>query len=446
MKLISSLPLDHRETIFYYPDIHVLSFDDNNEEYIKASEDFGKTLYRLFLGIRKLRILNQSDGFKRMLYIEPSRNCNLACTYCYAHAGPQFTKRLELNRIKNLVGRYNFSGVTFLGGEPLVDKAYLRSVVEMKDWDYFFFSTNGTLATESDLSYVKSRNINFQISLEPKEWSYRVNVGGKKQYDMLKPKLHIFAKYANNLSIRVVLKDGAPYVPLRDFIDGIAEDIGSYNFTIGYWPAEGDTKLSDIFDRWVEESYAIMKSDDARKYKHKLLGHMDNIFGSDIFRFYFCNAGRESVAVGPDGQLHECHRNAIKEANSDGVSSDDDPIAVDEAKLTALLFSWLDKMNNDICSSCAARYICGGLCYLDEINNAECSYITKLLPLALTEMNYYEHELVLKAMNKMQDTFRAFYSMRTQIERMVSNQEWDRLISGEMSVSEASILAQRYGI
>lgn len=343
--VIASLPLDGTKTLFYFGDVNVLSYQAD-PDLLKRSLEFRFTLFSFFRGVRILKALRASLSPPKHLFVEPSRQCNLACAYCYARSGPEFTKRLDIDKIYELIDRYGFDVISFLGGEPLMDKIYFRSVFEHGNWKSFFVSTNGILVDKSLLDLTEShKELSFQVSIEPEEWGSRVTRDGTKQITILERRQRDLP--GHHISFRVTIPRTATYVPLKNFIDRITEYMGSDNFDLSYWPATGKD-LPTRIDRWIDESYTILKTSVSRDYKDKLLfsnkfesydqkyhrlmlvgaSLTRGVFSEEGTRYFFCNAGHGSVAVGPDGKLHMCHSNAINESTDDIVSSLDDPLEI----------------------------------------------------------------------------------------------------------------------
>jgi radical SAM protein with 4Fe4S-binding SPASM domain len=444
--VVSSLPLDGKAPIYYYPNANVLTFDGGNDALLHGSEEFGRTLFRLYLGLRKIKALKRSKKIPKVLFVEPWRTCNIACTYCYAQAGPESKKTLDFGNLASLIEKYHFDRALIFGGEPLIHKDYIRALYALREWDSFFFSTNGILMDEQFLyEIVNSPNVNVQVSLEPEEWSYRINRQGRKQFDLLRSRMKLLA--GRKFTFRVVIPPDAPYIPITEFIDRLAHELDSYDFAIVYWPTYGD-KIPEWVDSWLDESYHTLGGAESWKYRNKLLGDsfMDYLLEmqTEGFRFYNCNAAYGSVSIGPDGKLHGCHEDAVVESDSDIVSTDADPLEIDENKMLKLTYRWTNNMSNDDCANCQARYTCGGLCFLARPPDSACYLLRKMLPLILTEMTAFKPKETLGLISRTESTFGKLYAMREGLRDEVMNEKWTRLVSGELPLEEAVELATIY--
>ena len=442
--VVSSLNFPGRTSLFYYPACNVLARDGADPDLLKAGAEFGETLFLFFKGVRRLRAVRESLQHPTFLYVEPWRTCNLSCTYCYAGAGPTFHKRLPLDKVKSLVRRNRFKDVMVYGGDPLVDKSYLASLLNLTQWDSFFFSTNGALMNESfQRELQRTPNASLQVSVEPQEWANRVNSAGRKGIDLALPKLKLFA--GTDFGFRLVIPSGSPYVPIEGFIRTLEESVGNSNFSVCYWPAY-EKHLPPWIGRWIDESLSLMRSD-PKRFEGKLPGESvatQVMRGGRFFRYYYCNAAYGSVAIGPDGLLHACHHNAILENDRDVVSRDDDPEAIDPTKALRITDAWTTNMNSAVCSGCSARYFCGGGCFQGAPPSAECEFREAFLPLALTDMTVYDGAIVDKLASRSRAMFWAIYSKKDELEEEIRSQQWRDMVSGAMPSSEVAAMAMQF--
>jgi radical SAM protein with 4Fe4S-binding SPASM domain len=443
---IGSLLLEEKEPIYYYPSVNVLSFDPNKQNLNKAAGEFAEVLFRFFIGIRKLKALSKAKTDPKVLFIEPWRTCNLTCSYCYAKAGPSITKKVNYDDVTSLIGKYNFSRVLFFGGEPLLDKDFVKNIYYFKQWENFFFSTNGILLNDETINQtIENANVSLQVSIEPPEWGKRVNNLGEKQFNLLRSARSLCRR--SKVQFRITIPTEVPYVRLREIIDSIAQEIGSYDFGISYWPASGD-ELPEWFDLWVDESYQLIKSEESLKYRDKVLGYsLIDYFGeiqTEGFRFYNCNAAYGSVSIGPDGRLHGCHEKAIVEDKSDVISSSEDPLEIDKTRVTQLAYIWTNNMTNGECRVCQAKYFCGGVCFMRTDAKAVCIFLRKLLPLVLTQIIISKPNVALKIISKTETVFNKLYNMKDELKKQVMSETWIRLVSGELPLQRAAELALKY--
>jgi radical SAM protein with 4Fe4S-binding SPASM domain len=450
---LQSYPLQGRHSLFYYPDFNLLTLNRHELDRVSVPRDFRETLYALFLGIRKLIAIKEAQKPPETLFVEPWKTCNLACTYCYADAGPSSNAtKLDAGRLSDLATKYPFKRVLVFGGEPLVDRKYLGHLYHARQWDDFFFSTNGLLLNRpAAQELIGLPNVNFQISLEPSAWSHRVTADGEKQFDLLAA--HVPKLGRSPANIRVTIPPDAPYLPIKSLVDQFAELLGSFRFNISYWPASGPV-LAPWLASWLEESRDLLQEDTGDKYEGKLPGHHLTSFlvGTETtgFRFYNCNAALGSVAVSPDGRLHGCHElaqgnDAIPHgAEADVISSSDDPLAIDGVKRLNLARTWSDNMSNSTCSGCCARYFCGGMCFAEDAPRAACTFLRDAIPLVLTQMARYSSRKAMRLASRSEERFKYLLSKNEELAKEVRCDKWTRLVSGELPLVEAMGLAGRF--
>lgn len=459
---IQSLPLRENKTIFYYPDLNVLVYD--KDDYLQeASKEFGDTLFSFFRGVRILKALKTASSSPKHLFVEPSRECNLACTYCYAHGNPESKQRLPLETVRKLTDKYGFDVISFLGGEPLLNKNYFASIFNMKEWSSFFISTNGLTLDSEFMDLVdEHKELSFQVSIEPKEWGSRITTNGIKQRDLLRTRLKKLS--GHRVSFRVTIPENAPHVFLKDFLNELSNDVGSNDFDVSYWPATGK-KLPDWIDSWIEESYSLLRNDVdsilsnklflSNKYEPytqergiKLVGDSltRSIFSEQGFRYHFCNAGHGSVSVGPDGKLHICHSNAINSSPEDIISSENDPLTIDNTERLKQVYKWVSSgLSSPSCSKCPMKFICGGGCAIDDPPpNAACTYLNKTFPLILSEINAYEPDQIKKIAESSMKTFSKLYEIRDELSDSVNSTSWQLFIKGKMNLDDSLRLTEEY--
>ena len=386
--VISSLPLHGRAVVHYYPGINVLSFDGSNARLLSASEEFSNTFFAFFRGARILQALKQSQMPPSHLFVEPSRKCNLSCNYCYASGGPYSKKRVGVDAVRSLVQRYDFDIITVLGGEPLIDHKYFRTILEMRQWRSFFMSTNGVFLDGELLSIMDNHpEINCQVSIEPEEWRTECHQEWGYADGVLRPIIRRFA--GHRLEFRVTIPSGVPHVSLERFIQKLTDYIGTSNFEISYWPATGKDVPSWL-DEWISESYRILLASRNGAYKNKMvfsnkfyplglqaaknklpgIGSPADLFSRRGLRFFFCDAGYGSISVGPDGRLYGCHSNAINKVTGDVVSSEADGTCGGRNEtVDTCVWGPNRNMGSPVCSDCPMRYICGGGCFNEDQPN-----------------------------------------------------------------------------
>ena len=446
LKKIQSLPLTGKYPLYYYPDINLLTLDNAVERNSALPRNFGDTLFRYFLGLRKLTALKEVQQPPKTLFVEPWRTCNLACTYCYAESGPGHHNKIDRNKLVTFANKYPFRQAMVFGGEPLLDAPFLTELQRAKQWDSVFFSTNGLLLGEkASQDLIALPNIRFQISLEPGDWPYRVTANGERQLKLIKGKLPLLRD--RNPEFRVTIPADAKHFPLKQFICELADELGSQKFSISYWPARTDASIPWMH-RWAQESYELIQNDPEEKYSNKLPGHqIITYFREGVkskFRYYNCNAAHGSVAMGPDNDIHACHELAIIEDKSDIVSTGGGTPDIDDSKRAGIAYKWSAGMKPGTCGKCDARYLCGGICFLIGAPNSACSFISGMIESGLTGLVRYNPSEVMDLTARSEERFKQLLGLMPGMTKEVNCQKWNRLVSGELPLGEATELANQF--
>lgn len=103
-------------------------------------------------------------------WIEVTRKCNLACSFCYEGSDPHCVERMSLKEFKYVADQLKENGIRqiqFIGGEPMILRDELRQMIDYCR-DYFEFIevySNGVLINESWAQYFKNNNIYVALSI-----------------------------------------------------------------------------------------------------------------------------------------------------------------------------------------------------------------------------------------------------------------------------------------
>lgn len=103
-------------------------------------------------------------------WIEVTRTCNLACTFCYEESNPNCKERMTVEMFKNIAGQLVEVGVSriqFIGGEPMILKDELKQMIDYArpKFAYIEVYSNGVLIDDSWASYFKENKIHVALSI-----------------------------------------------------------------------------------------------------------------------------------------------------------------------------------------------------------------------------------------------------------------------------------------
>lgn len=446
--IYSSINVPGTRDVFYNSATNLFSFACETPDH---DDGFSDALFDFYVGLRKLKLLNYCMRPVRTLLLDPYRTCNLACKYCYAHGSPSDHKRVNLDMVRGVVSRYHINRLLCFGGEPLLDVELLKSLLAQTQWHHFFFSTNGLLLDSSLVDgFINKNAISVQVSIEPGEWKQRVSVSGETQSHLLQSRFSSIRKI-ERIHFRVTIPADAPYVPLKEFVDYLIAETGRIDFSIYYWVEHWPARQARIprwFKSWVSESVEML-IDDPLKYGNKIvseeilrvyLKHLER----EGFRFSNCSAGYGSIAIGPDSLVHACHESGVVEDPSDVISSDADPSLVDDNKRMRRVYQWANNMSNEVCRNCGARFLCGGVCFLEaDKPHATCEFIRETIPLAMAQYSATEPHELDHFVQLSRRRYTSLFSKREGLEEAVRDEEWQQLVSGELPLKTAAELAKR---
>jgi uncharacterized protein len=343
----------------------------------------------------------------RSLSLAVAQKCNLACTYCYAQEGsfgvePKNMEREAALASLALLFRDAAPGesvnLAFLGGEPLVNRSLIREctkrAVEIGENRSirinFSITTNGTLIQPSDGEFFEQHGFAVTVSLDGVGEAHdkqRPLRGGQGSYARIlrnvRPLLAMQRRM--QVSARVTVTPGN--LRLRETLDELLS-LGFHS--VGFSPMlhapsgneeMNQSALTEMLDQMIDCGEAFMRRTvlGERYAFANLLTAIQQIH-KGTHRPYPCGAGGGYFGVAADGDLYACHRFVEDPKAQFG----DVWKGVDKDAQTR----WLKQRHVHVqapCSSCWARYLCGGGCHHEVIHRGRpaCDYIRGWLDYSL---------------------------------------------------------------
>lgn len=103
-------------------------------------------------------------------WIEVTRTCNLACTFCYEESNPYCKERMSVEMFQNIADQLVELGVTsiqFIGGEPMILKDDLKQMINYARPKFKFIEvySNGVLIDDSWAAFFKEKRIHVALSI-----------------------------------------------------------------------------------------------------------------------------------------------------------------------------------------------------------------------------------------------------------------------------------------
>ena len=218
-----------KEILYYYQKFLFLK----GNKFLNGGDDAdsGKSFQRR---LRKEEIENLVTGCREIIF-EVTKACNLDCRYCiqgefYRLHDKHQQKDMDVKKAKLLLKfledywsrslSSDSIGIKFYGGEPLVNMAAIREIVDytktltrINNKFYYYVTTNGVLL-EKHLDYLTANNFYISISLDGDEEnnSYRVFKDGKPSFEKINQNIALIRDnyplyFKENVSFQSVLHD-----------------------------------------------------------------------------------------------------------------------------------------------------------------------------------------------------------------------------------------------
>lgn len=335
----------------------------------------------------------------RSLSLAVAQKCNLGCSYCYAQEGSFGDSPLAMSREVALaaVDRLFASAapgegvhLAFLGGEPLMNRAVLREATEEAVRRArttgvrlgLAVTTNGTLLTPEDGDFFEEHSFAVTVSVDGVGDSHdaqRPFKSGRGSYAVLLRRVRPLLRRQRRMQVSARVTVTPANLHLRETLDGlIAEGFHSVGFSPLLSAPSGRLEMAaGDLQTLLDEMKAC-----GRELERRLLNQERYPFANlmraleeihrGTHRPYPCGAGAGYFGVDARGGLSACHRFVNDDA---GVMGD-----VWHGVEAARQQDWLKRRHvhlQEPCSSCWARYLCGGGCHHEVIHRGRpaCDFI-----------------------------------------------------------------------
>ncbi|PSL48021.1 uncharacterized protein CLV51_102881 [Chitinophaga niastensis] len=328
-----------------------------------------------------------------------AQKCNMGCTYCYADqgdfGGP--AKNMQIDTAKKSIDLLlkdctpgSKVQVTFLGGEPLINRKALREATvyaaaagaQNNVQVNFSITTNGTLLKTDDAAFFEEHGFAVTISLDgigAQHDKQRPLKNGAGTYEQIIEKIQplLAAQRRMQVSARVTVTPTHINLgeTLLEFID-----MGFHS--VGFSPLLRSANGRDEMTKQDLEGMlqgmitcGLMFEQHVVQGKRFPFLNMVNALkeiAKGTHRPYPCGAGAGYMGVSADGDMFACHRFVNEAAGSMGN--------IYEGVDATLQNNWLQSrhVHNQLpCNSCWAKYLCGGGCHHEVLEKGRhaCDYI-----------------------------------------------------------------------
>ncbi len=331
-----------------------------------------------------------------------TQECNMRCPYCYGDggrygAGGAMSDETAFRAVDWLTGEAGDSRelyISFFGGEPLLNFAliekvvpYARERVSPSSKLVFALTTNLTLLDDRILDFLVANQVKVVVSFDGPPHIQNRNrplKNGRNSYDTVVPKVRKLLAALPDSTARSTLLAGddprevAHELQALGFRQMIIEAASGCLITGRRAPSIGGgtepdphESLADLYrDTASRLRQAVARRDADEVRALASLRNTETHFrlflsGTDLLqaltnrrRYFFCARALIMVAVAANGDIYPCHRFVGAQAFRLGN------VYTGEFCRDEFLHSPI--VENPECTSCWARYLCGGNCQHDN--------------------------------------------------------------------------------
>lgn len=319
-----------------------------------------------------------------------TNDCNFRCKYCYGLSGegyvnrPVYMTKDVADRVVDYVRRHGTKRlpvtIIFFGGEPLLNLPIMRHFVDrFADLEHprvqYSITTNASLIDDDALALFIETNMRVMVSLD----------GPSNIHDRCRVFKHGRGTYASVSSgVERLIRSGKIHVTTRATVSkynqGIVDlvvhagALGAHQIAVSYMSAADQVvapeDIASAKTRYLELVDYLLGECSQRRLRMPLPFSriLDDLFFMED-RPYPCSAGRNHLAIGPDGLIYPCHRYMDNKAFCLGSVSD----AVDTEIAEKF---WRNRADlKPSCRDCWARKMCRGGCPNDQVYDGDVGFM-----------------------------------------------------------------------
>lgn len=335
----------------------------------------------------------------RAISLAIAQICNLGCVYCYAQQGTfggepkSMDRETALSAVDWLLADARSGDrvqVTFLGGEPLTNRALLREATEyaarqacLRDVGIgFSITTNGTLLDKSDGEFFERHGFSVTISVDGVGKIHdqlRPFQDGRGSYDRMISRVKPLLERQQRMQVSARVTVTPQNLGLRNTLEALLE-LGFHS--VGFSPTlSSPDSAGEMSSAALEIMLGEMITCGRTFEEHVEAGHRYSFLNlsnalreihKGTHRPYPCGAGAGYFGVSAGGGIYACHR-FVDDATGEMGSL---VAGLDQAKRNL----WLAERHvqfQEPCNGCWARYLCGGGCHHEVLRRGRpaCDYI-----------------------------------------------------------------------
>ncbi len=317
------------------------------------------------------------------IFLNVSHACNLNCVYCYADGGSYGTlyrgnqlmngevAKAAIDYLIENSGDWPRLSINFFGGEPLLNWQVIKDAIlygrdkalaHSKQLT-FGVTTNATRVSRQILNFIRQHDVQFLVSLD----------GDQQSHDAMRKTRSGDGSYAQTLhGAKTLLENNRSVTRVRATLSrGNADIFAVFQHLLSWFDCISIGYVSDpkefslTSEQWplVRKGYRSIINAVIQELRQtgKFINFLE--FTEDVARLYAgrkayrCGTGKWSRAIDTKGDIYPCQRFVgLEEYRLGDVWKGD----VNTEVLSR--FHSLNIFSNPTCSTCWARYLCGGGC------------------------------------------------------------------------------------
>ncbi len=320
------------------------------------------------------------------IWLYLTQQCNLRCPYCYVpHHGTRMSEEMALLAVERMLRvayqhRYRRLRIKYAGGEPTLNFKVLQSAhryalqvgrslgIEVEG----VVLTNGTCWSASMLDFVAKHGIRLGLSLDGGEQAHnrlRLFPDGRGSFEIVVATIEAALQRGIALSLSVTVTAWN--------LDGVGEAVQfamerNLPFNLNFVRERREVPWlpkAELLVQAMRSAFDVMERYLA-DYDHPLTNVLDRA-RFDAPHLHPCSAGRDYLAIRPDGGVAACQMEVEHPLSSLKAG---DPLAELRAKGRAVFAPTVDEYSD--CAQCPWRYVCGGGCPLLRGTSLHTRYCT----------------------------------------------------------------------
>lgn len=393
-----------RDFIFFRNSLYLAIYDKEFEKaLILAAEGNNESNNRYFDMAKNL--LQQDDLFREKIMIKGLNSanhnfpklmgmqintvnaCNMECGYCFAEGGNHNRDYImnedladkSIDFLFNNAGAAQTLSITIIGGEPFINTDVFEHLIHYavhKAQEHgkkirFFTTTNGTILNEKIKTLINKYQFNVLLSLDshiPEIQNYlRPMKNGQGSWEHIMEENWEFYRNRHKSAVHITL---TPYnYKLFDYAR-FCYDSGFY--CVHFNLVRSNNKKYIFSKKQLKlilaecDKLAQYLVDEISGGKEKFASPiMDNIWRiyNRLPQISKCSTPGGHCIVAPDGEVYPCDVLMWEEYCLGSIYENEFTIN-----------KGIEPSENKKCHECWARYLCGGLCYAEKIENNSWSY------------------------------------------------------------------------